>query len=164
MSQRLIESESESGTDQSEVRDPSDGVKNKLEDYTRRLSQLGLDLDSDSNSNSNSSSFMVEEAQKQKTVDHQLTKQGTPGGKITIRFQPIGAISAVRPAACKISAEQHFSAVVLFLKRRVKVDTVFCYISNSFAPSPQQQVGDLWRQFKVNDELIVCYCATVAFG
>ncbi|CAI6406976.1 AKR_HP2_G0004150.mRNA.1.CDS.1 [Saccharomyces cerevisiae] len=84
--------------------------------------------------------------------------------KDTDKFQPIGSIGQLKPSVCKISMSQSFAMVILFLKRRLKMDHVYCYINNSFAPSPQQNIGELWMQFKTNDELIVSYCASVAFG
>ncbi|EDO17567.1 hypothetical protein Kpol_534p48 [Vanderwaltozyma polyspora DSM 70294] len=84
--------------------------------------------------------------------------------KIQIKFQPIGSIPLITPSVCTISSQQTFSMIILFLKKRLKVEQVFCYINNSFAPNPQQTIGSLWSQFKVNDELIVSYCGTVAFG
>ncbi|AMD19820.1 HCL331Cp [Eremothecium sinecaudum] len=84
--------------------------------------------------------------------------------KISIRFQSIGSLAQIDPQVCKISSSQAFSVAILFLKRRLRLNEVHCYISNSFAPTPLQNIGQLWSQFKVNDELVVSYCATVAFG
>lgn len=84
--------------------------------------------------------------------------------KVQIKFQPIGSIAQITPSVCKISATQPFALISTFLTRSLKVSQVYCYINNSFAPNPQQIVGDLWSQFKVDNELIVSYCGTVAFG
>lgn len=101
----------------------------------------------------------LEKIQKEKDEMENGTKE-----KIQIKFQPIGSILQIKPSVCKISATQPFALIITFLSRRLKVDNVYCYINNSFAPNPQQIVGDLWSQFKVDDELIVSYCGTVAFG
>ena len=84
--------------------------------------------------------------------------------KIRIRFHPIGSVPQIKPAVCKISRGQPFSSVVLFLQKCLKMEHVYCYVNNSFSPNPHQNVGGLWELFKVGDELIVGYCASVAFG
>lgn len=169
-------------------------VQEKLENYTRRLSQLGLGLDSEGSSEISrpSSSIALSPTQHSHTlnsgeVSHQpsihpkspnksKTHSPTPrlrrsvsskspqSTKIQIKFQPIGSIPQLRPNTCKISSHKPFSTINVFLKKRLKVENVFCYINNSFAPSPNERIGDLWAQFKVNDELIISYCAIVAFG
>lgn len=174
-------------------------VQQKLENYTRRLSQLGLGLDSEHSSDisellsNRSSSSMAEpilqasptldmdaeisntdnREQQQQQQEERLSSplltlrrsSTSPNAtKIQIKFQPIGSIPSLKPNTCKISSNKPFSIINIFLKKRLKVDHVFCYINNSFAPSPNEQIGDLWAQFKINDELIISYCAIVAFG
>lgn len=168
-------------------------VQRKLESYTKRLSQLGLGLDSETSSSEfsqTSSNYLVSEDNTQIHVrgyffvenTQSLTKEGPDndkvyghtklsfpedlsGMKVKVKFQPIGSIPSLKPKnTCVISYNKPFSTIVLFLKKRIKVNHVFCYINNSFAPSPDERVGDLWNQFKVNDELIISYCAIVAFG
>lgn len=173
-------------------------MQEKLENYTRRLSQLGLGLDGEGSgeisglllraSSSSDKSLMqhdhtlnsgiipqhVTEQVKQagKTTTHSPTQipqrssilKSFTSTKIQIRFQPIGSIAQVRPNTYQISSNKPFSTIVLFLKKRLKVENVFCYINNSFAPSPDERIGDLWAQFKIKDELIISYCAIVAFG
>lgn len=102
----------------------------------------------------------LEKSQQAATEKAQQDRQH----KIQIKFQPIGSIAQITPSICKISATQPFALISAFLTRSLKVSQVYCYINNSFAPNPQQIVGDLWSQFKVDNELIVSYCGTVAFG
>ncbi|QLG74320.1 hypothetical protein HG535_0G02040 [Zygotorulaspora mrakii] len=84
--------------------------------------------------------------------------------KVQVKFQPIGSIPQITPSVCRISAVQPFSLILSFLLKKLKIQHVYCYINNSFAPNPQQTVGDLWSQFKVDDALIIGYCGSVAFG
>ncbi|CAR26936.1 ZYRO0C04862p [Zygosaccharomyces rouxii] len=168
-------------------------VQSRLEHYSRRLSMLGLDSSQevvapDANSKIEPTNVIESDDSYEPTQDvpisaslqlHQLPQvtnraiekiekqaSGTTKSqeKVQIRFQPIGSISQINPSVCKITATQPFSLVVQFLKKRIKVDEVFCYINNSFAPNPQLIVGNLWSHFKVGDELIVSYCGTTAFG
>ncbi|ODQ65667.1 autophagy protein 12, partial [Nadsonia fulvescens var. elongata DSM 6958] len=92
--------------------------------------------------------------------------------KIAIRFRPIGGAPAlVNVGLCRISANERWSAVIKFLSRRLlpsrdrnRTETVFCYIANSFAPSPDSQVGNVFDSYQIDDELMVSYCLVQAFG
>ncbi|KAL3241308.1 Atg12p [Nakaseomyces bracarensis] len=182
------------------------GVKGRLEQFSRRLSQLGL-VDTNESSSSEREELITNESrsvgesgreQRNKQTDKvnlrvisgpskhsntELSGSEIPGGfnesvpeylsdknrepeiqKVRIKFQPIGSIAPMHPNMCLISANKQFSMVINFLKKRLRVESVYCYVNNSFAPVPSQNVGDLWSQFKVNEELIVSYCGTVAFG
>lgn len=171
-------------------------VQSMLEQYSRRLTQLGLNTedgslyDKESLNNLKIHDDKISEdnelvpnqqvpittslilnslpdtttdalRQMQKDEESQKSKSAV---KIQIKFQPIGSVPIMNPSVCTISSTQPFSMVILFLKRRLKMDQIYCYINNSFAPNPQQHIGNLWSQFKVNEELIVSYCGTVAFG
>ncbi|KAI9712692.1 MAG: Ubiquitin-like protein [Bogoriella megaspora] len=87
--------------------------------------------------------------------------------KVNIRFQPVGSAPALRQRVFKISASQRFETVVRFLRRRLGTkehESVFLYVNSVFAPGLDEGVGNLWRCFKSNDELIVAYSTTPAFG
>ncbi|CAI4055911.1 Atg12p SKDI_02G3240 [Saccharomyces kudriavzevii IFO 1802] len=183
---RILESENETESDESSIISTSNGsvsersrnnqelkssthtVQNRLELFSRRLSQLGLasdiSIDQQVESSSNSTYEQKEMTKTNAQTEQKSRKEKPDTQKIQIKFQPIGSMAQLKPSVCKISMSQSFAMVILFLKRRLKMDNVYCYINNSFAPSPQQNVGELWMQFKVNDELIVSYCASVAFG
>ncbi|EJS44673.1 atg12p [Saccharomyces arboricola H-6] len=185
---RILESENETESDESSIISTNNGtvteklrnnqelksathtVQNRLELFSRRLSQLGLasDVSVDKQLESSPNSTYEEKEEVAKTNvranEQKSRKEESDTQKIQIKFQSIGSIGQLKPSVCKISMSQSFAMVILFLKRRLKMDHVYCYINNSFAPSPQQNVGELWMQFKVNDELIVSYCASVAFG
>ncbi|QLQ82114.1 hypothetical protein HG537_0G03690 [Torulaspora globosa] len=172
----------------SNTNDGTNMMQRKLEHFSRRLSMLGLvatEEDTEKQSNlidSEGSELLQREVpmttslllnklpratsealEKYQTTDRSVT-DSLAQTKIQIKFQPIGSIAQVKPTVCKISATQPFAVVAKFLSKSLKIEQVYCYINNSFAPNPQQIVGDLWSQFKVDNELIVSYCGTVAFG
>ncbi|KAF3388409.1 Ubiquitin-like protein ATG12 [Penicillium rolfsii] len=67
----------------------------------------------------------------------------------------------------KISASQKFETVVKFLRKKLdckETDSVFCYVNSVFAPGLDEGVGGLWRCFKTDEQLIVAYSMTPAFG
>ncbi|KAL3465953.1 ubiquitin-like autophagy protein Apg12-domain-containing protein [Aspergillus heterothallicus] len=88
-------------------------------------------------------------------------------GKVTIRFQPLASAPILKTKVFKISASQKFETVVKFLRKKLDCkdsDSVFCYVNSVFAPGLDEGVGGLWRCFKTDDQLIVAYSMTPAFG
>ncbi|KAB8074517.1 autophagy-related protein 12 [Aspergillus leporis] len=88
-------------------------------------------------------------------------------GKVTVRFQPLASAPILKNRVFKISASQKFETVVKFLRKKLdckETDSVFCYVNSVFAPGLDEGVGGLWRCFKVDDQLIVSYSMTPAFG
>ncbi len=108
---------------------------------------------------------------------------------VTIRFQPVGSAPQLRQKIFKVSSANRFETVVGFLSRKLKGvegadgggGGVFCYVNSVFAPGLDEGVGGLWRVslcglncvwadvtvwqcFKTDDQLIVAYSMTPAFG
>ncbi|OCT53222.1 Ubiquitin-like protein ATG12 [Cladophialophora carrionii] len=87
--------------------------------------------------------------------------------KVSVRFQAIGSAPILKQKVFKISASSRFSVVLNFLRKKVGVregDGLFCYVNSVFAPGLDEGVGNLYRCFKVDDQLIVSYSTTPAFG
>lgn len=84
--------------------------------------------------------------------------------KIMVRFKPIGSIEAITPTVVKVSSKQNVSMVIRYLCKKLRVKTVYLYIQNSFQPTPDDNLGNLFNLFKTNNELIVNYCNKIAFG
>ncbi|CAG8033034.1 unnamed protein product [Penicillium salamii] len=88
-------------------------------------------------------------------------------GKVTVRFQPLPSAPILKNKVFKVSASQKFETVVKFLRKKLdckETDSVFCYVNSVFAPGLDEGVGGLWRCFKTDDQLIVAYSMTPAFG
>ncbi|KAJ5173334.1 Autophagy-related protein 12 [Penicillium capsulatum] len=88
-------------------------------------------------------------------------------GKVTVRFQPLPSAPILKNRVFKVSASQKFETVVKFLRKKLDckdTDSVFCYVNSVFAPGLDEGVGGLWRCFKTDDQLIVAYSMTPAFG
>ncbi|KAL8951536.1 MAG: hypothetical protein Q9222_002507 [Ikaeria aurantiellina] len=91
---------------------------------------------------------------------------------VTIRLQPIGSAPQLRQKVFKINSKNRFETVVTFLRNRLFKNQpenagsghVFCYVNSVFAPGLDEGVGGLWRCFKTDDQLIVAYSTTPAFG
>ncbi|RAH40839.1 ubiquitin-like protein ATG12 [Aspergillus brunneoviolaceus CBS 621.78] len=88
-------------------------------------------------------------------------------GKVTVRFQPLPSAPILKTRVFKVSASQKFETVVNFLRKRLdckETDSVFCYVNSVFAPGLDEGIGGLWRCFKTDEQLIVAYSMTPAFG
>lgn len=98
-----------------------------------------------------------------KTLEH---PGATKAEKVTIRFQAIGSTPSITPRIFMISSTQTVSTLMKFLikKLRIKNNTIYLYIQNSFQPTPDEVIGDLFLLFKTNNELVISYCKTIAFG
>ncbi|SCU81373.1 LAFA_0C04412g1_1 [Lachancea sp. 'fantastica'] len=167
-------------------------MQDELEQYAKKLDYLGLDNDSEALKDNSTSSGDLQESNGNIRANSVPTNRApmttsrilthlTPAGdaaikhvitkehdqlpiKVHIKFQPIGSVLQVSPQTAQISSSQPFSVLVTYLKKKLKLASVYCYVNNSFSPAPQQAIGDLWLHFKVKDELIVNYCKGVAFG
>lgn len=102
----------------------------------------------------------VEQRQWHKTI------KPLPATKITIRLVPIGSTRAITPKVLQVSSDQTVAVLMRFIakKLRISTDSVYMYIHNTFQPTPDERLGDLYDQFRTNQELIFNYCNTVAFG
>jgi ubiquitin-like protein ATG12 len=89
-------------------------------------------------------------------------RPGAP--KVTLRLVSIGLTPAIAPNVLTILGDRTMAAVSQFLRRRLRTDAVHLYIHNTFEPTPDEHVADLWRAFGTGAELIVSYCLQVAFG
>ncbi|KAI9669775.1 MAG: Ubiquitin-like protein [Trizodia sp. TS-e1964] len=86
---------------------------------------------------------------------------------VNIRFKPVGSAPMLRTQVFKITATQRFETVVNFLRTKLKCkpsDSVFLYVNSVFAPALDEVVGNLYRCFKTDDQLIIAYSMTPAFG
>ncbi|KAJ5720429.1 Ubiquitin-like protein ATG12 [Penicillium malachiteum] len=102
-------------------------------------------------------------------ADAQTRIQGlwTQMQDFTVRFQPLPSAPILKTRVFKVSASQKFETVVKFLRKKLDckdTDSVFCYVNSVFAPGLDEGVGGLWRCFKTDDQLIVAYSMTPAFG
>ncbi|KAG0130883.1 ubiquitin-like autophagy protein Apg12-domain-containing protein [Tuber indicum] len=87
--------------------------------------------------------------------------------KINIRFKPIGSAPALDKAVYKIKTSQRFENVVKFLRDSLGLrnsEGIFLYVNSTFAPGGDENVGNLWNCFRVDDQLIVSYAMNAAFG
>lgn len=107
---------------------------------------------------------------------------------VSIRFKAIGSAPILIKDVYKIKTNQRFESVVKFLRDNLGIaasESIFTYINSTFAPALDENVGNLYnvrltavatvvvneilidectQSFKVDDQLVVWYCRTAAFG
>ncbi|EWC46406.1 hypothetical protein DRE_04349 [Drechslerella stenobrocha 248] len=107
--------------------------------------------------------------------------------KVTIRLLSVGSAPSLKKNVFTLTASKRFSVVVNFLRNKLRLNapaaaaspsssgnlaalpnsggqSLFVYVNSTFAPSLDEEVGNLFRCFKREDELVVNYCLTPAFG
>ncbi|KAI9864231.1 MAG: Ubiquitin-like protein [Vezdaea acicularis] len=87
--------------------------------------------------------------------------------KVSVRFKAISSAPQLSVTVYKINASQRFETVVKFLRGKLglrKTEGLFYYVNSQFAPGLDEVVGNLWKCFRTDDQLIVTYSTTPAFG
>lgn len=108
-----------------------------------------------------SSSDKVEKVKATKSSTKKISNS------IKLHFKAVGGAKILKRRKFKMKPEKAWSVVSTFLRRQLKLkanDPLFTYINSAFCPSPDQLVGNLFQNFQVNDELVVNYSITNAWG
>ena len=67
---------------------------------------------------------------------------------VRVRLHPLGSAPQLAQKVFNISASYRFEAVVVFLRKKLKVkqqESVVCYVNSVFAPGLDEGVGGLWK-------------------
>ena len=97
------------------------------------------------------------------TSEQQNTTNNT-NQKVKIHLVAVGSAPILKKTKFQIGADQRFASVVQFVRKLLKVETVFLYCQSAFVPAPDQLVGDLAACLAVRDELVVHYSLQEAWG
>jgi ubiquitin-like protein ATG12 len=87
--------------------------------------------------------------------------------KIKVHFVSVGSAPILKKTKFQILSSERFSSVHVFLRRMVgSQDELFLYVSQSFSPSPDMLLSELYGCFKTpnRDELIIHYSLQPAWG
>ncbi|PWN19566.1 APG12-domain-containing protein [Microstroma glucosiphilum] len=158
---------------------PSAGGKGTPSLLTPSTPSLPITTTPSPSSHDHSSSSPSNQQQQQQQQQQQLipptslpalslyTQRDT--SKVLVKFKAIGAAPIMKNNSFRITAFNKFHAVVVFLRNQLGEKTggggtLFLYINNSFAPSLDDTVGNLFRCFGTDGHLIVNYSTTPAFG
>lgn len=80
-----------------------------------------------------------------------------------MHLKNVGNAPLLKNPKIRVGASDQFAKIINFLKKRMG-DNVFLYINSAFSPTPSALISDLFQCFRVQDELIVNYALTEAWG
>lgn len=115
------------------------------------------------------------------------TPAATSDDLIRIRFMPIGNAPLMKVTKFNVSRKKKMLYFIEFLSKKLfkppasntstgapaatmaatqsaSNERIFIYCNNTFSPTPDQSVGDLYQSFKIGDELIISYSLSEAYG
>uniref|UniRef100_A0A182MDR9 Ubiquitin-like protein ATG12 n=1 Tax=Anopheles culicifacies TaxID=139723 RepID=A0A182MDR9_9DIPT len=87
--------------------------------------------------------------------------------KIDIVLHATGSAPILKQKKWSVDQEKPISAIVKFIHKYLKLDPeerLFLYINQTFAPSPDQIIKNLYECYGTNGKLILHYAKTQAWG
>ncbi|KAI9026160.1 putative autophagy-related protein 12 [Hyaloraphidium curvatum] len=88
--------------------------------------------------------------------------------KVVVHLRPTGNAPILKQSFFRIAASHRFGTVADFVRKQLGVgpnDALFLYVNSAFAPSPDEDIGNLHRCFRDSKgDLVVNYCLTPAWG
>jgi len=87
--------------------------------------------------------------------------------KIDILLKATGNAPILTNKKWTVEKLRKISSINVFVRKLLKCEpqeTLFLYVNQSFAPSPDVDVGTLYECFGANGKLILHYCLTQAWG
>ncbi|EGC40161.1 hypothetical protein DICPUDRAFT_74321 [Dictyostelium purpureum] len=91
----------------------------------------------------------------------------TPDSKIVVYFKNAGGAQALKQKKFKLQANLSFQNVIDKLRSQLKLksnESLFLFINQVFQPSPDEILGELYKCFCHNDQLIINYSDLPAWG
>ncbi|XP_074669222.1 ubiquitin-like protein ATG12 [Strix aluco] len=92
---------------------------------------------------------------------------GDPKKKIDILLKAVGDTPIMKTKKWAVERTRTIQGLVDFIKKFLKLmasEQLFIYVNQSFAPSPDQEVGTLYECFGSDGKLVLHYCKTQAWG
>uniref|UniRef100_A0A182XYI5 Ubiquitin-like protein ATG12 n=1 Tax=Anopheles stephensi TaxID=30069 RepID=A0A182XYI5_ANOST len=87
--------------------------------------------------------------------------------KLDIVLHATGSAPILKQKKWSVDQEKPISAIVKFIHKYLKLDPeerLFLYINQTFAPSPDQIIKNLYECYGTNGKLILHYAKTQAWG
>eukprot|EP00918_Siedleckia_nematoides_P089520 GHVU01196764.1.p5 GENE.GHVU01196764.1~~GHVU01196764.1.p5 ORF type:complete len:106 (+),score=12.52 GHVU01196764.1:1996-2313(+) len=84
--------------------------------------------------------------------------------KVPITVNPVGGAPLLKQNRFTVRGTSRFAEVVAFLEKATKYNTLHVYCNSCFEPAPDEFVGDLYKCFKVGNNLVLQYSPTPAFS
>lgn len=84
--------------------------------------------------------------------------------KVVVLLKATGDAPILKQSKFKVSRSERFVFISEFLRKSLKMDSVFMYLNSSFAPSLDESVGQLAEAYAIDGKLIVNYSTSPAWG
>ncbi|XP_041038587.1 ubiquitin-like protein ATG12 isoform X1 [Carcharodon carcharias] len=87
--------------------------------------------------------------------------------KIDVLLKAVGDTPIMKQKKWAVERSRTIQGLGQFIKKFLKVDAaeqLFIYVNQSFAPSPDQDVGSLYECFGSDGKLVLHYCKSQAWG
>ncbi|KAJ3658172.1 hypothetical protein Zmor_009929 [Zophobas morio] len=87
--------------------------------------------------------------------------------KIDILLKPTGNAPIMKKKKWTVDGDKPISWIAEFMKRYMKLEPqekLFLYVNQTFAPSPDQVMKNLYDCYSTEGKLVLHYCKTPAWG
>ncbi|KAF7287896.1 hypothetical protein GWI33_000243 [Rhynchophorus ferrugineus] len=87
--------------------------------------------------------------------------------KVDILLKPTGNAPIMKKKKWQVESDKPIGWIVEFIKKYLKLEAnekLFLYVNQSFAPSPDQIVKNLYECYSTEGKLVLHYCKTQAWG
>ncbi|XP_078511044.1 ubiquitin-like protein ATG12 [Lissotriton helveticus] len=87
--------------------------------------------------------------------------------KISVLLKAVGDTPIMKTKKWTIEPSRRIQWLMDFIKKFLKLEPseqLFIYVNQSFAPSPDQEVGTLYECFGSDGKLVLHYCKSQAWG
>ncbi|XP_017941333.2 ubiquitin-like protein ATG12, partial [Manacus vitellinus] len=87
--------------------------------------------------------------------------------EIDVLLKAVGDTPIMKTKKWAVERTRTIQGLVDFIKKFLKLmasEQLFIYVNQSFAPSPDQEVGTLYECFGSDGKLVLHYCKTQAWG
>ena len=88
-------------------------------------------------------------------------------GKINLFLKATSDVPIMRKKKWQVDETKTIHWVITFIKKYLKLDdkdTIYLYVAQAFAPSPDQQIKNLYECFGAEGKLVLHYSKTPAWG
>ncbi|MCL4122062.1 UNVERIFIED_CONTAM: hypothetical protein GTU68_020972 [Idotea baltica] len=87
--------------------------------------------------------------------------------KVDILLKATGNAPIMKTKKWAVESDRTVGSIIAFVKKYLKLeatDSLFLYVNQSFAPSPDQLILNLFECFGSDGKLVLQYCTTPAWG
>jgi len=87
--------------------------------------------------------------------------------KVEVRLQAVGDAPILKQKNFNVDRDKQISWIILFLRKFLKLkeqESIYLYVNQAFAPSPDQTIGNLADCFSQDNKLVLHYSRGQAWG